>query len=146
MDETSPCTRSMVNTGYERIASCAVSQFRTRSPESHDNSATHYCAECTNHSATSSTEKRIPVTYETSSKLILDRNDCPLGCLPLALVCWYYFCKLWCKYQVLFSYRAISMGKWLSIIHPYLNKISSSPWQASIRVASYEGHGVSTHR
>ena len=34
-----------------RIASCAVSQFRTRSQGSQGNSATHYCAECPNHSA-----------------------------------------------------------------------------------------------
>ena len=45
----SPCTDSKVVTSYERIASCAGNQVRSRASESQGNSVTHY-HECPNHS------------------------------------------------------------------------------------------------
>ena len=147
-ENMSPCTGSMVNTGYERIASYSVSQFRTRSPESNDNSATHYCAECTNHSATSSSEKQVPVIYQTS---VTTASWLWTGTiLHWAAYPWRWFVDIIfvsCgNIESSLAIVPLSIGIGLSIIHPYGNKNLRSSWQASIRVAPYERHGVSHHR
>ena len=46
-----PYTNSRVITSYERIASCAGTQFRSWTPESQGKFATRYYPECSNHSA-----------------------------------------------------------------------------------------------
>ena len=65
-DNISPCTGSRVITSFERIASCAGTQFRSRASESQGNSAACYYAKCPNQSATTRTSKKLlAVWYHT---------------------------------------------------------------------------------
>ena len=53
------CLRALaVITSYERNASCAGTQFRSRASEFEGNSANRYHAECPNHSAMIRPSKR----------------------------------------------------------------------------------------
>ena len=111
-ENISPCTDSRVNTSYERIASCAGCQFRTRASESQVNSTTRNYAERPNHSSMphmSKTDRHQPhgITPPAQQQADSEQERFFAGLLTPGTGVWIVFWYDWNKTACL---RALAAG------------------------------------